>query len=138
MIERDAVVPLLLEACPSFAPTWAEEEAENLHDDGDRLHYLDAAAFVRHLGALWLGGEVDELLAVFAVIERLVIEGDHYVSELAVIGYLETFQMETIGGLGIDPDTAFVPFFGPVSLRWWDRLNRFWAGDPRALDVEDP
>jgi hypothetical protein len=137
VIDRDAVVPLLLEACPSFAPVWAEEEAEDQDDEG-RLHYLDAAAFVRHIGALWTAGEIDELPAAFDVIERLAVEGDPYVSELAVIGYLEGLQMQTISSLGIDPETAFVPFFGPVSRRWWDRLNRFWAGDPRALQVEDP
>lgn len=137
MIERDEVIPLLLEACPSFAPVWAEMEVAN-DDDDDRLHYLDASAFARHLGALWLAGDLHEMPAVFAVIERLVVDGDHYVSELAVIGYLEDLQTAPADRFRLDPEVAFAPFLGPVSRRWWDRLNRFWAGDPRALQVEDP
>jgi hypothetical protein len=134
VIERDAVLPLVVQACPSFAAV-AEEASP---DDGEeRLPYLDAAAFVRHLGELWLTGDVDELPAAFAAIERLVVEGDPDVSELAVVGYLESMQSDTITGLGIDPQEAFVPLLGPASRVWWDRLLRFWAGDPTALQVDD-
>jgi hypothetical protein len=66
---------------------------------------------------------------VFDVIERLVINGDPYVSNLAVIGYLEGFQMVTVTGQGLDPECDLRPWLGPESEKWWVRINRFWKGE---------
>jgi hypothetical protein len=41
---------------------------------------------------------------VFAAIGRMVVEGDAYVSHLAVIGYLEGMQMVTVTSAGLDPE----------------------------------
>jgi hypothetical protein len=46
--------------------------------------------------------------------------------------------METVTGAGIDPEAVFRPRLGPVSERWWVRINRFHAGDATALQVEEP
>ena len=56
-IGPDGVIPLLLEAVPSFADAW--DESENV-DDGERLLYLDAGDFIRHLVRKHLANEVDE------------------------------------------------------------------------------
>ena len=76
--------------------------------------------------------------AAFAVVERLVVEGDDYVRNLGVIGFLEGLQMMTVTAAGIDPEEAFRPLVGPVSERWWERINRFWGGEHDALQVEHP
>lgn len=144
-------MPLLLEACPSFFPVWAEIEEENALSESDpedqelmaeldsrRLDYLDAAAFRRHMAELQMAGDNDEFPAIFRVIERLLIEGDDYVKNLGVIGYLEGFRMRTVTNFGIDPEVTFRPLLLPVSERWWQRIDRFWAGDVRALQVTDP
>lgn len=135
MIEANEVVPMLLEACPSFAASWAEVEPENLDDDSPtgRLHYLDAGAFVRHLVVLYLADSLEEFPAVFAVFEQLVTDGDDYVRNLGVIGYLEGLQMMVVTNAGIDPEADLRPHLLPVSDMWWDRINRFWAGDATAL-----
>lgn len=135
MITPEDVPVLVLAACPSFAEVWAEIEVENADADshGGRLLYLDAADLVRHLGALELAGDRSEFDAVFDLFERLHVERDDYVRELATIGYLESFHMLTIGSLGIDPERAFRSWLRPVSARWWDRLVRFWNGDHTAL-----
>jgi hypothetical protein len=142
VIQADEVMPLLLNACPSFASAWNESLIENA-DEGSptgRLGYVDAADFIRHLVALRLAANTEEFPAVFDVIERLVIEGDAYVSNLAVIGYLEGFQMVTVTGQGLDPEQEFRPLLGPESEKWWLRINRFWDGDKNALSdgVGDP
>lgn len=139
-IEPSEVAELVLQACPSFNSTWEDEVQEQNADTefpGGRLHYPDAAALLRHLAELHLNGKTNEFRAVFDLIERLVTEGDNYVSELGVIGYLEGFQMQTIGQFGLDPEVVFRPWFGPVSNAWWDRLNRFWNGEHDALQVAD-
>lgn len=138
-IEAREVAGLVLRACPSFAKVWDEIEEENADEEspGGRLHYPDAAALLRHLAELHLNGTTHEFRAVFDLIERLVADGDQYVSELGVIGYLEGFQMQTIRQFGVDPEVAFRPRFGPLSNAWWDRLNRFWDGEHDALQVSD-
>jgi len=135
VIHADEVMPLLLEACPSFASSWSESLVENADDSSPtgRLGYVDAADFIRHLVALRLANDTDEFSAVFDVIERLVLEGDQYVSELAVIGYLEGCQMMTVTARGLDPEQDFRPWLRPESEKWWKRINRFWAGDHSAL-----
>lgn len=135
IISAAEVMPLLVRAVPSFAAVW--DESENV-DDGERLLYLDAGDFIRHLVRKYLANEVDEFPAAFAAIERLVVEGDDYVRNLGVIGFLEGLQMTTVTDAGIDPEAVFRPLVGPLSERWWERINRFWGGEHDVLQVEDP
>ncbi|WP_193606655.1 DUF7674 family protein [Nocardioides lijunqiniae] len=125
-IEREQVVGLLLEACPSFADPWRDGVEEEGADEGGRLHYVDAAAFARHVTALLAAGRTAELTATFAVIERLHVEGDDFVRELATIGYLEDLQNALLrAGLPMD---LVVGWLGPESLRWWRGVQDFWSG----------
>ncbi len=119
---------LLLKACPSFTEAWNEIREENTDPDneGVRLGYQDAAAFVAHLAALRLAGTVDEFPAVFDLIEHLVVDGDAYVSNLAVIGYLELFQMRLVTDRGLDPETDFAGWLRPTSRAYWDAICTFW------------
>lgn len=139
MITPDQVMPLLLKACPSFTDTWLSIEEENKDDSvpAGRLLYLDAGDFVRHLAGLKGAGTTDEFNAVFDVIERLVVEGDDYVSNLGVIGFIEGFQMHTVTSFGLDPEIHFRPHLRPISHAWWIRVNRFWAGEHDALQATD-
>jgi hypothetical protein len=129
-------MPLMLAACPSFAPVWAEIEDENL-DEGSpagRLGYLDAGDFVRHIVALKLSGQTAEFPAVFDVIERFICEGDEYVKNLGAIGYVEGFQMMTVTAAGLDPERDFRPYLRPKSEEAWEALNRFWTQLPRSSE----
>lgn len=119
-IAADEVMPLVLAASPSFTHIWDPEE--NL-DQGRRLLYIDVADFVRHVSRLVEAGEVSESPAIAELIERLHIEGDHFVRELATVGLLESFH----------PESPFVAWLLPKSRRWWDRLERIWNGDVDAL-----
>lgn len=131
-------MPLLLHACPSFTEAWQEAEAENADDGsaGGRLFYLDAGAFIRHLVSLRLAEETAEFPAAFEVLERLLLEGDQYVQNLAVIGYVEGFQMMTVTAAGLSPEDDFRPWLGHEAERWWERVNRFWEGGPTALNED--
>jgi len=53
------------------------------------LSYVDAGDFIGHLVSLRLAGRTAKFPAVFDVTERLVSDGDDYVREFAVIGFLE-------------------------------------------------
>ena len=130
MILTDDVMPLLAAAVPSFADVW-RELAEDVEDDGTRLHHSDAGRFARHLLELHRTGETSELRAAFAVIERLYVEGDDHVRGLATTGYLEGVQNISSHTSDV-PAAAFEPYLGPESRRHWDALNEFWAGGSTA------
>lgn len=127
MISRDRVVPLLSEACPSIVAALAEEDSL----DADLL-YLTAGAFARVL--LSRLDEPDrEVDAAFALIERLHLEGDSYVTELATIGFLESIQQPEDAAVMASCERRL----GPESRRWWKGLLAFWEGrapDVRAID----
>jgi hypothetical protein len=123
MIERDAVMPLLLEACPSFGPAW-QDYAQNPLYRPDLL-YIHLGEFAAHLVGLMKRNQLAEFPAVFAVVERLHVEGDSYVREAATIGLLEGLQ--NIPGSDFDPK-VFAPFLDRDSRMFWDRLNEFWDG----------
>lgn len=142
MITRDDVVPLLLAACPSFAGVWSTLEHDPLvvEDDGSRLHYLDAARVADHLVALLVAGERDQVAAALAVVERMHLEGDPYVRELATVGYLEDLQNVADRHPACERG-QLEPLLGPESLRWWRGLDAFWSGGAPAVlprDEEPP
>lgn len=126
-VSAEAVPALILAAMPSLHDEWPEVEQENADPEGagGRLGYLDAAWVVRHLADQLVAGEMGELDAAFAMIEHLIRDGDDYVSELGVVGYLESFHMATVTSRGVDPE-SFRPWLGPLSLRYWDAIIEFW------------
>ena len=63
---------------------------------------------------------------MFPLIERLVVDGDEYVSNLGVIGYLEGFQMQAVTGRGLDPEADFARWLRPTSQAYWTAINRLW------------
>ena len=123
MITRDQVIPMLLAACPSFSDKLAE--AREFYEDDDLL-YVYFGEFAHHLISLYKDEKTEEFEAVFDLAERLHIEGDDYVREVATIGMLESIQ-NVAGNSGIDRET-FLPFLKPESIKWWTNLNDFWKG----------
>lgn len=125
-------MPLLLVACPSFTDVWKQIESENGPDSPgeSRLHYVDAIEFAAHLVGQLRAGNRTEVSAAFVVIERLHLEGDAYVRELATIGYLE-------GLLDLDDPDRFKEYLGPESQRWWRGLIAFWSGKIPTVQAID-
>lgn len=129
VIDRTKVVTMLIGACPSFRQSW-ERYVSSVDYDND-LVYLHLGEYARHLVDLYTSRDTSEFAAVFCVVEELHIHGDSYVREAATIGLLETLQNIT-ENRGLDA-AVIVPFLGPESALWWDKLNRFWSGDSSAL-----
>jgi len=123
MITKEQVVPLLLEACPSFTEKWEEYSA---FYGNEYLLYIDFGECAHHLVELHKANRTDEFPAVFEVIERLHLEGDAYVKEAATIGMLEGIQ-NVAGNNGINPE-EFCRYLKPESAKWWRQLNEFWEG----------
>jgi hypothetical protein len=85
MIEKAQVVPMILEAVPTFQRTWDECENQD-------LHYAVIGDLARHLLELHESGQTEQFGALCEVIEAFHTDGSAYVRELATIGILEGIQ----------------------------------------------
>lgn len=117
------MLPLLVEACPSFSKHWEEHKAE-YGDEEDYLPYVALGGFSGHVIALHRNHAIEEFARVFEIVERFHVEGEEYVREAATIGLLESIQ----NGLDRSDLEVFKGYLLPVSAKWWDQLNLFWTG----------
>lgn len=139
MIRGDDVMPLLLEAVPSFSEQWSEIENDPIlldEETGTRLHYIDVAWFAPHVVQLQRSGATGELTRLFEVIEMLHTDGDEYVQGLATIGYLEGIQIACSHTADVRRE-EFESYLGPESRRWWRGLNAFWSGKIPGVQAID-
>jgi len=118
VITRDRVIPLILEACPSFREVWEK--------NSEQLLYVAIADFARHLLELHRQNRTEEFPAVGRLIERLHTEGDHYVREAATLALFEAIQ-NVWSKSRVDPE-LFRPCLMQESARHWQSLRDFWAG----------
>ncbi len=121
------MIPLLIEACPSFQPVL--DEHRKYYEE--EITYTELGEFARHLLHLHHQHQTEVFPAVAQAIERLHVEGDHYVREAATIGLLEGIQ-NVWGNNDTDPE-LFVPYLLPESVRWWRSLNDFWSGKSKIV-----
>jgi hypothetical protein len=129
VVIKEQVMPLLLEACPSFRRRWEGHLRGTTYQEG--LLYVHLGMLADHLVDLLRIGDTSELRAVFDVVERLHVEGEPYVREAATMGLLEGLQ-NVAGNRGVDP-AGFVPSLKPESAKWWAELNEFWEGKVRFI-----
>ena len=114
---------MIVEACPSFAEKWRNHK-HYYHDEKDFLPYIALGEFSRHLIELKNQNQANEFEKVFETIERLHIEGDDYVKEAITIGLLEGLQNSAK-----EDAEKFVQYLKPVSLKWWNEVNKFWNAE---------
>jgi hypothetical protein len=122
MIRKEDIVPLLLDACPGFRSAWKEHVA---HWNGQSAGiYNDLAEFVHYLIIAFENAEISTVKAAFAVLERLLVDGDAEIQKYAVLGFIETLQ----SAASHEPYAAgvFVPFLKPHSLREWNAIEHGW------------
>ena len=119
MIGKEQIIPLILEACPSFQRTFNESGNKD-------LLYVVVGDLARHLLIEYRAGRTGEFGAIYELIDRLHIDGEPYVKELATIGLLEGIQNVWLNS-GEDPEN-FGRLLLPESRLWWNDLNDFWQG----------
>ena len=122
MIEHEQVMPLILEACPSFKEAWDGSDSQ------ERL-YVVVGDLANHLLELYRDQRIDEFGPLCEVIERLNTEGSSFVKELVAIGFLEGVQ-----NVWTDPE-EFCRFLLPESRKLWKEQNDFWTRRPPDVDV---
>jgi hypothetical protein len=124
------VMPALIAACPSFE----QHEAYAAFTAGDSLPYLDIAAFARHLVDKLEQGETSEFLAVFSVVEALLLADEPGVAELVTAGLIEDLQ-NAAASRGRGLSSRFRPWLGPRTALAWDEVHRFWGTSDESDDI---
>jgi hypothetical protein len=119
-------MPLFLEACPSFQAAWQASPQQ--------LLYVGLGDFARHLLQLQQQNRTEEFGAVSQVIERLHVEGDHYVREAATTALFEAIQ-DVWSSNQVDPE-LFSACLLPESARRWRSLKDFWGGKSKRPGEE--
>ena len=115
----------LLQVVPSFRPEWEKFLVHWKEEDDDLPLYIAISDLACHLIGMLEHGEIETFPAVFETIERLQLEGEHYVQEATVIGVLESLQNWNFHKT-TKPE-QFEPFFGPETKVSWEELHKFWA-----------
>ncbi len=124
MIYKEQMMPLLVEANPEFKPEW-EAFVKYWGNESDELPlYLSLGDYSLHLIEKLSSGETENFSQVFEVVERLHLEGEHYVKEAATVGLLEGIQNVMLNR-NMEPE-RFRSYLQPETLRWWDKLYDFW------------
>lgn len=132
MIERRDMFEPLLDACPSFRPTWDAFVTE-WSDEGELPQYLALTELARHLVGMLEAGDTAGLRQVFQVVEAWHLDGDPYVREAAKIGLLEDLQNGHLHEGSTCADD-FVPFLLPETKFWWSKVNDFWERGAPIVD----
>ena len=115
---------VMLDACPSFTPTW-QSFLDQWRGEDDLPLYVVLGDLARHLIGLAERGESAELPAAFRVVERWHLEGDEYVRTAATVGLLEGLQNYNLHTGATDP-AQFRAMLGLESARRWDDLAASW------------
>jgi hypothetical protein len=134
VIDQDQMMGVLLNACPSFAPHWQTFLDEWASHSDELPLYLVLGDFARHVIGFLERHEIDWITNVFTAVECLQNEGDQYVREAMTIGFLENVQNSNLHPNGTDPE-QFRQYLGPVTVKFWDKLNRFWQNGEVITEV---
>jgi hypothetical protein len=133
VVSEDAILPFMLEECPSFQSVL--EEIYTDWGDDDRSLSMDLTDLAGHLVNLIKEDKVDEFIGVFGTVENLISLGNEKVIRFIAISFLEDLQNMS-GNNGIDPE-SFSDWLLPNTRVWWDEINRFWHDLEIFLEIED-
>lgn len=134
----EEAIDRLVKACPSFEPAWREHLKQEYPNDSagqekDRLPYADVAGLSRQVVAAASSGNVGELPAFFAALERLYHGAEPGLVEFLTIGVLESIQNLALGD---DLDLAqFTPWLGTRTSSEWNALIAFWDGAAHSKEA---
>nr|WP_084778084.1 hypothetical protein [Saccharibacillus sacchari] len=88
--------------------------------------YVDIGDFTAYMIECYAKQKTDKFDEAFDAIEQMLVHGDSYVQDFAVVGVLETLQNQLLDK-GIEL-RAFEVWLQPESKRAWNQLIDFWNG----------
>jgi hypothetical protein len=96
-----------------------------------KLMYILTGRFAKFLLDQYRTDKSFDINKFALYIEDLLLYGDEYVQELAVIGFLEGI-INIWGNNNADTGVVYNQLL-PESKKWWDELLKFWNGEIRYV-----
>ena len=131
-ISRNEMMSHLLLVRSSFTSKWTDllSDYVEFSEPGDGENnappiYLALSMLADDLIADLEASRTEDFTALFQVVERWVTDGEHYVSEAAVVGLLEDLTDKSRYEKAKPAD--FVRWLGPESTKWWAEVIDFWV-----------
>lgn len=118
MITAAECISMLLDRFPGFVPAWKQYLADWEGAPAGACTYM--TAFSHYVYDLIAGGPREELQAIFAVAETLMVDGDEETQTAAATCFLENLQNREA------PPEHWVHLLGPASqehCRAWDEFT---------------
>lgn len=134
MIQRNEVMNILIDSCPSFEKKRKEQLKDIWDRESDSILYTDFSEFARHLTELVKNQDYAEFTDVFGKIEYLLQEGDSFINEAIVVGLLEDFQNGLISS-GYELDLIEV-YLLPETKKGWYEVIEFWNQAPYLMKIK--
>ncbi|HEY9125541.1 MAG TPA: hypothetical protein VIM62_00355 [Acidobacteriaceae bacterium] len=131
-IQKEEIFPLLLEADPSFEPVWRRFLNQWEKDEGGLPLTIAIEEFAEHLVGKLEAGDTSRFKEIFAVIERLHLSTDVYVSN-EVKGISEGI-LDTASYAKLHP-YDFEPWLEPETKRAWLAMNKGYYGREWPADI---
>jgi hypothetical protein len=131
VIEKTDIMPLVLARCPGFAPTW--EKHRLLWEGEESGIYNDLAEFATFIVNCYEQRATEPVVAAFALIEELLVDGNEDVRNAATIGFLEDVQ--NIASWRPFTAAVFVQWLGPKSKLAWAEIEEMWRDKSSLADV---
>lgn len=134
-IDESEVIPMLVAACPSFAPKynslvhdWRAEFEEDVQND------TVASAYAKHLIDRLEASDTSTFADVFGVIEKVLTHGDEPAREIVVVSII--FDLREHEGYTSKKPVDLFAFAGPTARRAWKSGDEFLAPPP-SLKVSE-
>ncbi|MBN1345698.1 MAG: hypothetical protein JXQ73_23600 [Phycisphaerae bacterium] len=121
----------LLEIAPGFQPVW--EEHLKYWSGQPAGICNDTSEFCRYLLGCYESGKTDWFPRFFALVEDLIREGTAQMREIAMLGLLETLQVQASHrehGEGV-----FLQWLGPLSRETWVWIDAQWRQHGNLMDI---
>ena len=131
MIPKKEIMPMFLAACPGFESTWQEHKRWWKAEEAGEFN--DIAEFARYLVESYESGRTSEFPTAFAILERVLNEGDEEARALGEIGLIEDLQ--TISSHRPWNSDVFKAWLGPLSATAWQQIEKMWEGKSSLMDV---
>jgi hypothetical protein len=125
------MIPLLIDACPSYLFTWEFLDRERRGASDDEVHDRAVAGLARHLRRMSRKSGSEGLAGALAIVERLLCEGNRDVQK-SVDYLLRTLQDDNCEPVKADI-RRLRDLMGPRSAQKWDDFEKYCEATQKIL-----
>jgi hypothetical protein len=127
MIFEYEVMRILMDVCPTFKIKWEEHLTDIWDRNSETILYTDLLVFAKHLCELTKNNNFNNFKNIFDKIEYLLQNGDVFVINAIVVGFLEDYQNCLLNN-GYDLN-IIDKYLNAETKKNWSNLKKLWNGE---------